>query len=541
MKRNRPLLILILSALLLGLMPLHAGAATSEAYTDVSETDWYSLCVENVTARGLMNGTGGGTFTPGGDLTRAMLVTVLWRIAGEPQSENPTLFTDVPEGQWYSDAVAWAASNQVVEGYGNDIFGTNDPVTREQMAVIFYRWAQEQGYDTGYRRDLPAPDAHPWADEAVRWAKQRVLLPAFPLPPMENASRAEVAVFLDRFCLEFTDDPEIKPCLMVSKTNDAVVDLFAMDETGENTHDLVIWEEKPGKEGSQFLTWRLDTLRGMPSAYETASDLNQMGTQGGFHISAVYTVWGDPLAVTVYAPSGSRTVFLYYTSTDKRAALTSCGEDGGRLEREFPPEPILQIEYKPVIETLRQNPQVGLYCFFPEIGQGGGVPWEEYRGVWKAYENKMRQKCADFLAQSPAPLEEYNLSTYGIVMRNDGSFFSVRISGTDPMASSLEVVGGMTWLAKDFPTLGLRVGERLKLDTLFQTDMEHIKGVLRTYLEEAYPWNSRIASCLDGMEPEDFVLTQEELLLPNDAPVANDYFRIPLSYLAEQGLCLIGT
>ena len=134
MKRLEALLLSVL--LLAGLLALPAQAVET-AYPDVAPDAWYAWCVNDATERGLMNGTGSGTFTPDGDLTRAMLVTVLWRLAEEPEAENAATFSDVPDGQWYSDAIAWASGFQVVEGYGDGVFGTNDPVTREQMAVIF--------------------------------------------------------------------------------------------------------------------------------------------------------------------------------------------------------------------------------------------------------------------------------------------------------------------------------------------------------------------------------------------------------------------
>ena len=145
----------VLSALLLvGVLALPAQAAET-GYNDIEPDAWYAWCVADVTKRGLMNGTGGGTFTPDGDLTRAMLVTVLWRLSGSPAPGSAPDYSDVASGQWYSDAIAWASGFQVVEGYGGGVFGTNDPVTREQMAVIFYRWAQGNGLDVSFTKDSP--------------------------------------------------------------------------------------------------------------------------------------------------------------------------------------------------------------------------------------------------------------------------------------------------------------------------------------------------------------------------------------------------
>ena len=236
----KKVILVIVSALFLtGLFAVPVQAAETQ-YSDIKDDAWYAWCVADATKRGLMNGTGGGTFTPDGDLTRAMLVTVLWRLAGEPAAENPATFTDVPSGQWYSDAIAWASGFDVIEGYGGDVFGTDDPVTREQMAVIFYRWAQGQGYDVKFsvndkllREESEvgrykfiedgkgghnewvslARPVSDWAVDAVQWAAERDLLvrrevrgqdpyggSIYRFCVWENAARAEVAVFLSRFC-----------------------------------------------------------------------------------------------------------------------------------------------------------------------------------------------------------------------------------------------------------------------------------------------------------------------------------------------------
>ncbi len=194
MKRSMSVTLAALFLAALFALPAQAAETT---YNDVDANAWYSWCVADATERGLMNGTGGGTFTPDGDLTRAMLVTVLWRLAGEPAAVDPAAFTDVPDGQWYSDAVAWASGFNVVEGYGGGVFGTNDPVTREQMAVIIYRWAEGKEYDVGFAPNDAmikeenslyqwVPDetgghsfggyVSDWAQDAVQWSAEHDFL-----------------------------------------------------------------------------------------------------------------------------------------------------------------------------------------------------------------------------------------------------------------------------------------------------------------------------------------------------------------------------
>lgn len=243
MKRTIGMLLAVLMAT--AVLPLSGLAAGT--YSDVSPDDWYYAAVEDATDRGLMNGTGGGAFTPDGDLTRAMLVTVLWRLNGCPAPATEPDYSDVPAGQWYSDAVAWASGFQVVEGYGGGVFGTNDPVTREQMAVIFYRWAQGNGMDVSVTdtETIPREEAElgiymysetkdgtleggylsankaisDWAVEAVVWAAEHDFLTwrtVRGLDPMggsysslcapDTATRAEVAVFLSRFSRDYVDE-----------------------------------------------------------------------------------------------------------------------------------------------------------------------------------------------------------------------------------------------------------------------------------------------------------------------------------------------
>ena len=173
-------------------------------FTDVPKDEWYVGAVEYAVQNGLMNGVGDGKFAPEGSMTRAMLVTVLWRYEGAPETgKNP--FTDVPNGQWYTDAVAWAAANGIVGGVGNNKFDPEGKITREQMATILYRYAEKKGIDTGKRGDLSAfPDGGKvasWAKNAVQWAVAEKIINGSDgkLLPQGDATRAQVATILMRF------------------------------------------------------------------------------------------------------------------------------------------------------------------------------------------------------------------------------------------------------------------------------------------------------------------------------------------------------
>ena len=174
------------------------------AFDDIPANAWYKDAVSYAVRAGLMNGVGAGRFDPEGSMTRAMLVTVLWRNAGSPQ-EGENTFADVPDGTWYTAAVAWAAKNGVVNGVGNGKFDPDGAITREQMTAILLRFAAANGVDTSKRADLSSfPDAgsvSAWAKDALAWTVAEGIIGGSDgkLLPQGNATRAQVAAILMRF------------------------------------------------------------------------------------------------------------------------------------------------------------------------------------------------------------------------------------------------------------------------------------------------------------------------------------------------------
>jgi len=175
-------------------------------FEDVAADNWYYNAVRYVYEAGLMNGISQSTFEPESELTRAMLVTILYRLDSEPSVSSEDLFEDVASGNWYSDAVAWAAENGIVGGYGDGTFGPADSITREQIAVILFNYAEYKGYDLTAANDLSAfSDAgstSSWAQTAMEWAVGNGLLSGNgdgTLDPTGTATRAEVATILMRF------------------------------------------------------------------------------------------------------------------------------------------------------------------------------------------------------------------------------------------------------------------------------------------------------------------------------------------------------
>ena len=177
-------------------------------FVDVNSGAWYYDAVSFVYNKGIMNGVTSTTFEPNSTLTRGMVVTMLWRLAGEPYVSGGS-FSDVASGRYYSTAVAWAAKNGIVDGYSSTVFGVNDPVTREQFATILYRYAKYMGYSTtgssltGY---YDANSVSSWARDAMGWAVKNGIITGSGnsrLNPTGTASRAEVAQMFMSF-YEFT-------------------------------------------------------------------------------------------------------------------------------------------------------------------------------------------------------------------------------------------------------------------------------------------------------------------------------------------------
>lgn len=179
-------------------------------FTDVQEGAWYYDAVKYVYENSLMMGTGDTTFGTNGTTTRGMLVTILHRLSGEPEA-GMSSFSDVAADKYYAKAVAWAAENRIVSGYGNGIFGPEDSITREQMAAILMNYAEFKDYDVTARADLSkytdADTVSDWARDAMAWANAEGLIQGdgAGLNATGKATRAQVAAILQRFITEITE------------------------------------------------------------------------------------------------------------------------------------------------------------------------------------------------------------------------------------------------------------------------------------------------------------------------------------------------
>ena len=175
-------------------------------FADVSDSAWYAEAVQYVYENGMMNGTDDTAFSPDANTTRAMIVTMLYRMEAEPTAQGSG-FTDVAAGSYYADAVAWAAENGIVNGVSETSFAPDDSITREQMAAILYRYAQYKGYDVSTSGSLgaytDAAQVSGYAAAAMQWANGEGLITGVTgttLDPQGSATRAQVATILMRFC-----------------------------------------------------------------------------------------------------------------------------------------------------------------------------------------------------------------------------------------------------------------------------------------------------------------------------------------------------
>ena len=202
MKKSKGLLSVILTlSLLCGVCVVNASAA----YTDIPAGAWYEEAVNWCGDNGIMSGTSDTSFSPDSTMSRAMLASVLYRVAGSPAIGETGAFSDVVPGIWYADAVAWASGTGMMSGYGEGVFGSNDPVTREQLAAILYRYAQSTNQDVSVGNNIlsyhDASAIEEYAIPAMQWAVGAGIISGSEsnLTPKSSATRAQVASILYRW------------------------------------------------------------------------------------------------------------------------------------------------------------------------------------------------------------------------------------------------------------------------------------------------------------------------------------------------------
>lgn len=235
---KRFLSVILVLALLVCMIP--TALAADLPFKDVESGKWYTNAVSYCYTNDLMNGTSDNKFDPSAKMTRAMLVTVLYRIAGEPAFYGSP-FTDVPSGKWYSTAISWAYANGIVLGMTDTTFCPTREITREQMVTIFYRYAEAEGHDVSSSDNLSAfPDASSvskFASTAVKWAVAEGIINGMKngdLSPRGTATRAECATIIQRY-VEWTKAPQTeKPTNPTESTGPAATEPIPTDPVPTN-------------------------------------------------------------------------------------------------------------------------------------------------------------------------------------------------------------------------------------------------------------------------------------------------------------------
>ena len=207
-----PILILAVAAIAAAAIIIGAPKSAA-AFEDVQDNAWYADAVTYCNEEGIIQGTGENTFSPDQTMTRAMLATVLYRMSGSPQINTAPAFTDTKAGVWYSDAIAWAAENNLIQGLGGNLFGVDNPVQREQIAAILWRYSDSPiGSETAAFADSAA--ISDWAVAAINWAGSHKIINGKEnnrFDPQGNATRAEVAMILYNYLKQQKDAPDNPP------------------------------------------------------------------------------------------------------------------------------------------------------------------------------------------------------------------------------------------------------------------------------------------------------------------------------------------
>ena len=231
--------------LCLGLSVPAFAAEADTGFSDVAADAWYAEAAVYCRDNSLMNGTTATTFSPNAAMTRAQLCAVLYRMAGSPEMAGQDSFADTPDGAWYEDAVLWAVQNRIMSGYTASTFGPNDPITREQLAAILWRYAGSPAAEAGEAYTDEASIAS-WAVTAVDWARTYGFINGMSdgsFQPDGRATRAQVAAILmryDSWDLPTPDVPEPDPEPAPGEGTDVLVAYFSATGNTENIAEHLV-------------------------------------------------------------------------------------------------------------------------------------------------------------------------------------------------------------------------------------------------------------------------------------------------------------
>lgn len=318
-----------------------SAAAGSGVFTDVASDAWYAEAVRFCAEQGIMGGTTDTTFSPDGSMTRAMLAAVLYRMAGSPLVTADASFTDVTRGVWYSGAISWASGSGILSGYGNGLFGVDDPVTREQAAAVLWRYAGSPEFGTTGEAFADGASISTWALTVVNWAKASGILNGKTgnrFAPKAELTRGETAVLLHRYLsrnLEDTPQPSEQVLIISVGGRDftaVLEDNATARALAERLPLTLIMNELNGNEKYHDLPESLPTDPERPGAIQTG-DLMLYGSDclvlfyESFSSSYSYTRLGritDPAGLAEAVGSGNVEV-TFRMQTQENAPNTNTG------------------------------------------------------------------------------------------------------------------------------------------------------------------------------------------------------------------------
>lgn len=347
-QRIRIIALILNISILLTCLPIafaDNGAVTlwENPFTDVCSGAWYYQSVAEAYQSKLFSGTSSTRFSPEADMSRAMLVTVLWsRYACPSATENAPQFTDVAETAWYAKAALWAAENEIVAGVGEGLFAPNDSITREQIVTILYRFAQFSATELQPTVQMPEyPDAEDislWAYDAMQWAVERGLISGVKekdgsvlLQPQGMATRAQVAVILLRFLGLGGKTYACYRTLTYGTSGSGKYPLQAY-QIGDGANVMVLtfcvhgWEDNFNRDGAELVTLANDLVTVLKNNYTVIQSKN-------WRVYVLPCVNPDGLYLGTTCNGPGRCTTTYYNSNGK---LINDGKKGIDINRCFP-------------------------------------------------------------------------------------------------------------------------------------------------------------------------------------------------------------
>ncbi|WP_084134890.1 cyclophilin-like fold protein [Paenibacillus harenae] len=285
-------------------------------YNDTAENAWYHTAVDYVTNRNLMAGTGRGNFEPETSMTRAMLVTILHRIEGSPEVSGNGGFSDVPDGNYYTTAVAWAEANQIVNGVEDGRFAPHSRITRQEFASILYRYANAKGYDTSAYATFDgysdASQIHSYAETAMHWAVGSQILrgSSNSLTPSGSATRGQAAALFMRFMENIAKEEPAEPTIPALPEEG----MITMDITvGNKTFTAKMYDNETTKAliAQLPMTVNMSELNGLEKFYDLPSDLPAESTERPASIHAgEIMIWSSNTLVLFYNTFSNSNVYV---------------------------------------------------------------------------------------------------------------------------------------------------------------------------------------------------------------------------------------